>query len=83
MVTDPDDVSLRIALGFGRTWQAHRMEAKALQGCLSIERQNIEYQVGGRKSRDVRPADRLLGVADGSGACGEVGHGIGNRIKSQ
>jgi hypothetical protein len=49
MVTDPDNVGLRIALGLGRTWQAHRMEAKALQGRLSIERQNIEYQVGGGK----------------------------------
>jgi hypothetical protein len=82
-VTDPDDVSLRIALGLGRTWQAHRMEAKALQGCLSIEPQNIEHQVSGRKSRDVRPADRLPGVADGYSACGKVGYGIGNKIKSQ
>jgi hypothetical protein len=49
MVTAPEAVGLRIALGLGRTWQAHRMEAKALQSCLSIERQNIEYQVGGGK----------------------------------
>ena len=57
--TDPAEMSLTKASGLGRAWQTRRIEGKALASRLSIERQNIEHQLGGRRmSRLYQLADR-------------------------
>ena len=59
-VADPDEVSSREVSRVGWSWRCYRIEPKSFEGRLSIERQNIEHQVGGRRMGPLHQGEPIL-----------------------